>query len=1007
MLVGFFGFVVATLLTGSLLHREAGRWSERAALETLHTAVALGARGMDQWIAERFADAEAFSSNLRHVLVQVEGNGSRTSAEGIAVQASLDAIRQRYNYKSVGLVDARTRTMLFISGTAPTAADIERILPAIASDHARWLDLAPRDFSNEYRAAVVRRLESSGSLAHLVLLLEVEPLHLVRTLSDSELPSFGGSSTLMRGGASIQRFSLTRGSSGEFVSLFDDVAVDSLEHRLVTGSDGEAQGTNVNGIAAMGLRQELSLPGWYLVGQLDEVAVYAGLREQTRVALAAYGCLLVLVVIGLLAWDRADRSRQRKREAEMVDFYDKILRHGDALFILNDWRGKVVDASFSALEAFGFERQALLGRDVMELAPASERAGILEMVKDMSVGDSRQFVGERVRADGSSFFVEGSVGLLEIQGRRYFHSVARDVTHAREVQARLQQAASVFDLAPAAIVICDKDLTVVSANPAFTHITGFARDEIVGAKVHKLTTGADAAKTSEVLAMMRRNDCWEGELSGRRKNGEIYPRHMLAAAHRDANGEVYQYIGMFTDLSVLKRAQVEAEFNAHHDQLTNLPNRRRLDLLLPELLRDASERGKSLTVAMFNLDRFKAINESFGLAEGDKVLVEMAKRLQSALPNERLFHFGADEFVAVLDGAPVGHALTIDKALALVCRKLCVGEHPLAPSASVGVASYPEHSQDSDSLLRNACAALTTAKARGGNAWQLYDPAMNASAYDDMLLAVELRGAIDEGRLSVCFQPQARIANWSLVGMEALLRWNHPTRGSVPPSRFIPIAEASGLIDDLSRYVLEESCRAWSIWRDAGLMPPSVAVNVSALQFSHPEFVADVERTIRRFNVTPHNLVLELTESLIMDNSDAAINTMHSLAAMGVRIALDDFGTGYSSLCYLTRFPLDKLKIDRSFILPIGTPKGHEGEAIVKSVISMAKALQLRVVAEGVETEDQAQFLREHGCEEMQGYLYAKPLPVHEMRALLETTLPMRVDAPPSGYQSIVTLESQ
>jgi diguanylate cyclase (GGDEF)-like protein len=432
--------------------------------------------------------------------------------------------------------------------------------------------------------------------------------------------------------------------------------------------------------------------------------------------------------------------------------------------------------------------------------------------------------------------------------------------------------------------------------------------------------------------------------------------------------------------------------------LTKLPNRRRLDADLPLLVAAAKERGKSVTVAMFNFDRFKTINESFGHAEGDKLLVKLARRLKAALPQDSLYHLGADEFVALLDGPPVGHALTVDRALAQACAKLCVGAHVLVPSASVGMASFPELAHDADLLLRNACAAVATVKARGGNAWQLYEPAMNASAQEDMLLAVELRAALDEQQLELHFQPQACIANWSLIGMEALVRWMHPTHGMISPARFIPIAEASGLIVELSRWVLDQACRSWAEWRDAGLRPPPMAVNISALQFGHPSFLGDVQRAIARHDVPPCCLVLELTESLIMEDSEAAIATMRHLAALGVRIALDDFGTGYSSLSYLTRFPFDKLKIDRSFILPIGSPDGHEGEAIVKSVISMAQALRLRVVAEGVETEEQAHFLKVHGCEDMQGYLYARPLPGTALRALLETTVSLRGDVVPSGW---------
>ncbi|PZP96234.1 MAG: hypothetical protein DI587_20905 [Variovorax paradoxus] len=1006
---GFIAFAAAVLLLGSLVHHQAERWSERAAVDTLRATVQLGARGMNAWLAERFADADVFSSNasMQHVLRHAVERGVG-GADDEDIGNSLDAVRRRYGYLSVGIIDTEQKFAVFASGTRPSHADIALATGAAGADGARWIDLPSPGLPSTYRAAVVRRMATDGPLSRFVFYLEVDPVQLVQALVASSPKVFDGEGMLVRmqGGKPV-RFGSIGGPAGPPRAVLHDVVAGSIEHRLLTAPQNFVRGVAGSGEQAMAMREALSLPGWYLVGVLDETEILAGLREPTRLAVAAYGVLLVLVAAGLALWLRAERHHHFRREAEMAGFYDQILRRGDALFVLNDWRGKVVDASESALKAFRLARDQLIGSDIMALAPDSERAAVLQMVRGMQPGDSRRFTGRRRRSDGSIFFVEGSVGLLEIQGRRYFHSVATDVTHAREVQARMQQAASVFELAPAAIVVCDKDRKVVSVNPAFTDITGFAPEEVLGMPVEALATGAHPEKNAMMVSAVLENDFWEGELTGRRKNGETYPRHLLAAAHRDAAGQVYQYIGMFTDLTALREAQARAAFHANHDQLTRLPNRRRLDALLPTLVRQAAERDRSLTVVVVNLDRFKSINESFGLPEGDRMLVELARRLQASLPGDKLFHFGADEFVGLLEGPPVGHALTINRMLEDACSKYTAGAHVFTPSVSVGVASYPELSQDAESLLRNAGVALGKAKCRGGKTWQLYEPAMNASAHDDMLLAVELQSAIEHRQLELHYQPQARLANWSLTGVEALLRWKHPRRGMVPPARFIPIAEASGLIVELSEWVLEEACRAWADWRSAGLLPPCVAVNVSALQFARPGFVEHVERTMARFDVAPDGLALELTESLIMASSDMAIATMERLSAMGVRIALDDFGTGYSSLSYLTRFPLDKLKIDRSFVLPIGTPKGQEAEAIVQSVVSMAKALRLRVIAEGVETDEQASFLKDCGCDEMQGYLYARPIPDAELRGLLATTLPLRSAALPSGLQPLAQHEGQ
>jgi diguanylate cyclase (GGDEF)-like protein/PAS domain S-box-containing protein len=1002
--VAFAAFALAVLLLGAAVRRQAEQWTMGAATETLRATVKLGAHGMDLWLAERFADADVIAANavLRHSMARGGGQAIPSSIHGSDVVTGLEGIRARYNYRSVSVIDAVAGNTVYVSGQAPSGQDLVQIVEAHVTSRVQWVDLPPRSAASEYRAALVRRFEDEGPLSRYVIFLEVQPLQLVRTLMHSRYADLHGESILMRRqGESLLRFTPERDPGGSLLAFVADVVPGSVEQQLLTRSHATALGKSLNGRDVIAMREALSLPGWFLVSMVDTSQVLAGVRQQTQLAAVGYGVLLVIAATGLALRMRSERFRHTEREANVMEFYDKILRHGDGLFILTDWRGKIVDASTSALVAFGYDREGLTGRDIMDLVPEHVHEDVRTMVRGMEIGEARQFLAERKRSSGDTFFVQGSVGLFEIRGHRFFHSVGRDVTHEKEVQTRLKLAASVFDLAPAAIVVADKDLKVISVNPAFTSITGYQRQEVVGRPVQELATGAEPQRNSSILAQLKNGSFWEGEVPGRRKNGEVYPRRMLAAVHRSESGEPDQYIGIFTDLSLLKQAEVKAEYASTHDALTMLPNRRRLDKMLPGQLRACREHGGTVTLAIFNIDRFQSVNDSFGLPTGNALLVEISARLRSVLPADALFHLGADEFVALLDGAPVGHALMVDRTLAQLCSKIQLDQHAMLPSISVGVASFPELAADGNALLQNAYAALKSAKAQGGKTWRLYEPGMNASAYDDMLLAVDLRTAIDEGQLELHFQPQARITDLHLVGMEALLRWKHPTRGQLPPSRFIPVAEASGLIDDLSKWVLGEACSIWAGWRNAGLAPPAIAVNVSALQFKHNGFTADVARTIARHDITPHCLVLELTESLIMEDSERAIGTMHHLSSLGVRIALDDFGTGYSSLSYLTRFPMDKIKIDRSFIIPIGSPNAHESEAIVKSVISMAQALDLRVIAEGVEVEEQADFLRINGCDEIQGYFLSKPLPESAFRTMLEETLERRKDQPGSTFHAL------
>jgi PAS domain S-box-containing protein len=367
------------------------------------------------------------------------GGHSPDSTEARAdVQASLDAIRSQYNYKSISLIDAQTLMPAFHSGNTPTRSDVECAASAAETERVRWIDLAPQHSSSEYRAGLVRRIKTSGPLSKFVALLEVEPMHLVRPLADARFAALDGQSMLMRvQGSDVVRLAPRRDPTGDALVFFNDIPRDSLERRLATVPSNYAHGVSFNGHEALAMSQPLSLKGWYLVGALDESEVFAELREYTQLAVAVYVVLVVAVAAGLLLWVRAERHSQRCREAGMVDFYDQILRHGDALFVLNDWRGKVVDASFSTVRAFGKAREELLGMDVMSLAPEHERAGILAMVKDMAVGETREFVGERLRSDGSTFFVEGSVGLLEIQGRSLAHAAEPHQTLGAGVGARL------------------------------------------------------------------------------------------------------------------------------------------------------------------------------------------------------------------------------------------------------------------------------------------------------------------------------------------------------------------------------------------------------------------------------------------------------------------------------------------------------------------------------------------------------------------------------------------
>lgn len=987
-LLAIFIFVVLALLAlGIVLHRQSQRAAEDAALESLNSNVRLSTHGLDLWIAERYADADVIANNplLTEVLTRWVADPQGPRVQAAAVQGHLEDVRARYDYRALAIIDRNSASVLAATGRTLSGEEAGHAFHAAASVRAQWVEIpAPSD--RTLRAGVARRVEASGPLSHLVLYLELRPAKFVATLKEALPRNWSGETLLLRREAA-QASLLSPNGPPVLQTLAVSPGMRSTQPAeiVLAGADtAHVRGKNRLGVKVLAMGDALSIPNWYLVSMIDEETVYAPLRRQTQISLAVVAVLLLLGAAALLAWYRGEGYRQALREEGVRRYYEDILLHAADMFVLSDAQGKIVQASDSAFRIYGYTRDQMLGLNIRQMVPPARLPAILDLVRGMKPGETRAFRDERWRADGTSFVHEGNIGLVEIEGQRYYHTTGRDGTQQDQVETRLRIAASFFEHSTAAIVISDLERRILMVNPQFTAITGFAPEDVLGQHTRMLSGDIAFDDTPEKAESLEKQGHWEGEVLGRRKNGETYPRRLLVSVFRNEAGEVVQHVSIFTDLTQLKQAERQAEYLAHHDALTGLPNRAQLDLVLPSLMEQGAGQVAHVTVALLNLDRFQNVNESLGHAQGDALLMAMALRLRALFPDARhLYRYGGDEFMLVMVGNPVTQALLLSQVRAAIAPPVELGSHSIAPTASIGVASFPEHADNADALLRNVSAAMRMAKSQGRNTWRLYEPEMNASVYDDMLMAVELRHAIDLGQLQLHLQPQFRIADGALVGMEALLRWKHATRGMVSPARFIPLAESSGLIVELSAWVLREACRLWSGWRDEGLKPPAVAVNLSALQFQHPEFLQEVAQAIADFRLPPHALEMELTESLIMDGTEAAISTMHKLVEMGIHLAIDDFGTGYSSLSYLRRFPVGKLKIDRSFVMDMGRDGNKEGAVIATAVIGMAKNLKLKVIAEGVETTEQRDFLSEHGCDEVQGYLYSKPLPAEELTKLL------------------------
>lgn len=555
----------------------------------------------------------------------------------------------------------------------------------------------------------------------------------------------------------------------------------------------------------------------------------------------------------------------------------------------------------------------------------------------------------------------------------------------RESEHRLELARQVFDSTQEAIMMADADARIIAVNPAFEEITGYREAEVLGRSLSLLRSGRhDPAFYQAMWDSLEQEGQWRGEVWNRRKNGEVYPERTSLSAVRDDAGKVSAYVSVSTDLSALKAAHHQVDFLSSHDALTLLPNRSLFNDRIEQALTLARQQASQVALLLFNVDRLSRINDSLGHAAGDAVLREVARRTgELAGPADTVARLAGDEFVLLLcsfedtDDVICRARRLVDA----VAQPHPVDGHDVVVTGSIGISVYPRDGDTPGDLLKAADAALSRMKDSGRNGFRFFKGEINAEALRWLALETHLRRAIEREELALHYQPQVARVDGRLVGMEALLRWNNAQVGPVSPADFIPLAEDTGLIHPIGEWVIRQACFQNKSWQDAGLAPVRVSVNVSANQFKAGTVAGVVRAALRDSGLAARWLEIELTESVMLGESAAAEAQMAELRALGVSLSLDDFGTGYSSLGYLSRFPLDKLKIDQTFVRNITTEP--RSAAIAQATIALARGLSLAVVAEGVETVGQRDFLGSLGCDVMQGYLYGRPAPAPEMARLL------------------------
>jgi len=731
------------------------------------------------------------------------------------------------------------------------------------------------------------------------------------------------------------------------------------------------------------IKEKYQIPVIYLTAYSDQENLDRALKTEP------YGYILkpfdeqalsTTISMGLY---KAEHDRQLHESEMMLEKAQQISKIGH-------WR---LQSKTGIVIASDFLRQ------LFEKEPIDSLGSLIKVVHP----DDRKVLGKRIE-----MAIEEARGwelthriMTKSQGKRWVHSIAevvtdengsvlelvatvQDITEQRESQNTIELYANVFKHSAEAILISDYKNRIIAINLAFTELSGYTIDDVIGKNPQILSSGQTPKVVyHQMWQSLQEKGHWQGEMIDRKKDGSLYPKWMSISVSYDDEGNLNHYIASFSDISERKAVEERIFHLAHHDSLTGLLNRFSLEERLEQIVSYAQREIRKIAVLFIDLDRFKVINDTLGHHVGDELLKEVAKRLKSSVRDSDIVaRIGGDEFVVVLsnieDSTMVPNMAA--KILELLAQPYHIGKNQLSSTPSIGIALYPSDGCTADELMMNADTSMYHAKSEGKNNYQFFSSKLNKAANEIMSLERELRTAMQNEQFSLYYQPKIELANGCITSVEALLRWHHPQRGLVPPDKFIHIAEESGIINTLGEWVLEEACRQLAKWKSQGLTL-NIAVNLSPKQLRDKEIISKIKQLIEKYDLKKDELELEVTETAAMTNAKNAIKQMHEIRSAGATLAIDDFGTGYSSLAYLKLFPVQVLKLDRTFVCNI--EENGDDATICSASISLAHNLGMKVVAEGVETEAQKDFLVGHQCDYMQGYLFSRPLPVDEVTSLL------------------------
>ncbi|SCK30852.1 bifunctional diguanylate cyclase/phosphodiesterase [Vogesella sp. LIG4] len=715
-----------------------------------------------------------------------------------------------------------------------------------------------------------------------------------------------------------------------------------------------------------------TIKGWLFVG-VTSLLLYGLIRRQLALATQL----------------TASRQAALQAQAETQRLLGEICNNSSDAIFAKDQQGRYLLFNQEAGRVTGKNPAEALGMDDSQLFPPAQAAGIRTNDRQVMTENRTHTYEETLSTTrGTVVYLATKGPLHDSQGQVCgMFGISRDITARKAQEEELRIAAIAFE-SQEGMMLTRPDGEIVRINHAFSTLTGYSAEEVLGKNPAMLASGRhDRAFFAQMWQQLLHTGYWQGEMWNRRKDDGLFIAWQTISAVRDEAGTISHFIGTFSDITSHREAEAEIHRLAYYDPLTQLPNRRLLQDRIQQALAD-SERSRHYGALIFlDLDHFKVLNDTRGHAMGDQLLLETALRLSRHVrESDTVSRLGGDEFVLLLEhlgSSPQDAALLTgqiaEKIQDMLSLPFQLGDTSFHASASLGIVLFLGHQEAPDTLLKYADMAMYQAKAAGRDTLRFFDPAMQAALEERSSMEHDLHQALERGQLQLYYQPQLD-NHGQLTGAEALLRWHHPTRGLIPPGHFIPLAEESGLILPVGNWVLRNACQQLANWQQQGRPLPQLSVNVSARQFRQPDFVQQVTAALGSSCADPRQLKIELTESMVLDNIDDTMDKMQALRELGVGFSLDDFGTGSSSLSYLTRLPLDELKIDKSFILNL--PHSRNDAIIAQTIIAMANGLGLQVIAEGVETRAQQDFLRDHHCNAYQGYLFSRPLPAAEFEQL-------------------------